>query len=605
MQEQENALSPDSSQTDAKPAVPPAVEAPSEVPPQRKWQTGTLPQQNQTPPPTTVTPNVLQGTALQQPVPYPQQNNVPPQRPVGYPPYHAVSPMPQRPAYVPPYPAVPPQVYQPMSGYSQPQAPPASPYGNVPPQMQNNGNIPPQMQQPNPNPVPPQGNGTPQAQTWNTNGQMNWYQQNRTPHYAGGFQVPPQIPPREPAVPMTPEKKDKRTAFWLKIVAGLLVVILLYCIGSDVVNYRRGGVVTSNTTASQTVENGNGTGADVVIEQQEKPSLDPTQDGVSEDGSYTVEGVASAVRPSIVEIYTYGDADATQISGSGSGIILSEDGYIITNAHVLTDGKSFTVTASDKTEYTAQVVGRDAKTDLAVIKVDASGLPAATMGNSDEVVLGESVVAIGNPAGLTGSVTNGIVSGLNRQIRSDVTGFDMNCIQTNAAISPGNSGGALVNMYGQVIGITSSKYVSSSYEGLGFAITINEVLPIVQDLIQNGHVSDRVRIGITLVSLNSTYVQTGFAEEIGMTELPTDLKGIWINGIDAECDIANTELEVNDVIVAVNGMEVSSYDDLNKAIEGLKADDAVQADCRRYTADGTYTEFSISFQLMADTSGDY
>jgi len=242
---------------------------------------------------------------------------------------------------------------------------------------------------------------------------------------------------------------------------------------------------------------------------------------------------------------------------------------------------------------------------LAVIKIDATDLTAATLGDSDEVILGEAVVAIGNPAGLSGSVTNGIVSGLNRQIRSDSTGFDMNCIQTNAAISPGNSGGALVNMYGQVIGITSSKYVSSSYEGLGFAITINEVIPIVEDLISNGYVEGRVRVGITFISLESDEVQLAFAEELEMEDIPESLNGIWITEIAADCDISNTELAENDMIIEVNGQSVSTYDEVMAAIDGQVAGDSVEAVCRRYNQDGSYETFKITFALMEDTSGNY
>lgn len=435
-------------------------------------------------------------------------------------------------------------------------------------------------------------------------GPMNWYR-DQQPHY-GNWQVPPQVPPQTPEKPpITAAQKDKRAAFWLKIVAGLMAALLLYCIGSDIAAFRRGDTnavqTTSQTETTDTAESG----AEVVIQQQDKPDLDTSAENVDENGAYTVEGVAAAVRPSIVEIDTYGDANSTMLSGTGSGIILSEDGYIITNAHVLTNGKSFRVITSDENEYAAQVVGSDAKTDLAVIKIEATNLPAATMGNSDEVVLGEAVVAIGNPAGLTGSVTNGIVSGLNRQIRSDATGYDMNCIQTNAAISPGNSGGALVNMYGQVIGITSSKYVSSSYEGLGFAITINEVLPIVEDLIENGHVSDRVRVGITFISLEIEEVQLGFADEIGMKEIPDDLSGIWVTEVASDCDIANTELQPNDVILSVQGEAVSNYDSLCAAIADLKAGDEIEARCRRYHADGTFEEFTIRCKLMEDTSGNY
>ena len=461
---------------------------------------------------------------------------------------------------------------------------PSQPGNSVPPV----NSVPPIHQVPPMNQVPPMHNPIP-----------NWYQ--NQPPKMGSWQAPPQVPPVPQKPPMSPEKKDRRTAFWLKIVAGLLAALLLYCIGSDVVKYRHGETVPA-AAASDTV---NEDTQKVIIQQQDKPELDKNAENTDENGAYTVEGVAAAVRPSIVEIETYGDAKGELLSGTGSGIISSKDGYIITNAHVLTDGKSFKVIMSDESEYAAKVIGKDNKTDLAVIKIDGSDFPAATMGNSDEVVLGEAVVAIGNPAGLSGSVTNGIVSGLNRQIRSDATGFDMNCIQTNAAISSGNSGGALVNMYGQVIGITSSKYVSSSYEGLGFAITINEVLPIVQDLIDNGYVTDRVRVGITFISLLPEEVQQNFADEIGMKTIPDDLSGVWITEIAEDCDIANTELQVNDVIVSVQGEAVDDYDSLNAAIAGLKGGDTMEARCRRYQPNGTFEEFTIQCKLMEDTSGNY
>lgn len=571
---------------------PPQTAVPPEVPPQRKWPTDTQPNSGATP--AAVTPP--QGTAPSHTIP--QQTPPAAQPPTaGYiPPQKPAAPQVQQPipGYVPPRNPVPPQFQQPNPGF-------VPPHNPVPPQFQQpaQGFVPPQ------NPIPPQPNMGQPVHGWRSQpqGSINWYQ-NQQPHY-GNWQVPPQVPPQAPVKPpMTAEQKDKRAAFWLKIVAGLIAALLLYCIGSDIVAFRRGDTNAVQTT-SQTETTDTESGAKVVIQQQEKPDLDTSAENVDENGAYTVEGVAAAVRPSIVEIYTYGDANRTLLSGTGSGIILSEDGYIITNAHVLTNGKSFRVVTSDEKEYAAKVVGSDAKTDLAVIQIKAAGLPAATMGNSDEVVLGEAVVAIGNPAGLAGSVTNGIVSGLNRQIRSDATGFDMNCIQTNAAISPGNSGGALVNMYGQVIGITSSKYVSSSYEGLGFAITINEVLPIVEDLIENGHVSDRVRVGITFISLEIEQVQLGFAEEIGMEDIPDDLSGIWVTEIASDCDIANTELQPNDVILSVQGEAVSDYDGLCAAIADLKAGDEMEARCRRYHADGTYEEFTIRCKLMEDTSGNY
>lgn len=581
-EEQKPLMQPESPQT----AVPP------EVPPQHKWPTEALPGTGTKPAATSTPPPAPSHTIPRQPAPSVQKpalGYVPPQKP-------AAPQMQQpKPGYIPPQNPVPPYVQRPNPGF-------VPPHNSVPPQFQQpaQGFVPPQ------NPIPPQPNMGQPVHGWEAQpqGPMNWYR-DQQPHY-GNWQVPPQVPPQTPEKPpITAAQKDKRAAFWLKIVAGLMAALLLYCIGSDIMAFRRGDTNAVQTTSQTETTDTAKSGAEVVIQQQDKPDLDTSAENVDENGAYTVEGVAAAVRPSIVEIDTYGDANSTMLSGTGSGIILSEDGYIITNAHVLTNGKSFRVITSDENEYAAQVVGSDAKTDLAVIKIEATSLPAATMGNSDEVVLGEAVVAIGNPAGLTGSVTNGIVSGLNRQIRSDATGYDMNCIQTNAAISPGNSGGALVNMYGQVIGITSSKYVSSSYEGLGFAITINEVLPIVEDLIENGHVSDRVRVGITFISLEIEEVQLGFAEEIGMKEIPDDLSGIWVTEVASDCDIANTELQPNDVILSVQGETVSNYDSLCAAIADLKAGDEIEARCRRYHADGTFEEFTIRCKLMEDTSGNY
>lgn len=457
--------------------------------------------------------------------------------------------------------------------------------------------------------VPPMGSPAPGGMP-RSNGAVppvppaeNWYQ-NHTPQFSG-LDVPPQVPPNgEPLSPggTMPAKRERRIVFWLRAACILLAVLLLYCIGSDVWHYRTGSLTTDS---GLTKAEADGAGVTVVIEQQKKPESNDTLDSnMDADGAYTVEGVAKAVRPSVVEIAAYGEDESYSI-GTGSGIILTEDGYIITNAHVIAEGQYFEVLAANGTTYVADVVGKDAKTDLAVLKIDGNGMPAAVMGDSDEVELGEAVVAIGNPAGLTGTVTNGIISGLNRMIRADATGFDMNCLQTNAAISPGNSGGALVNMYGQVIGITSSKYVSSSYEGLGFAITINEALPVVEALIEYGHVPGRVRVGISFVSLQQETVQWEFADTVGMETLPKDLTGVWIVEIAEDCDIAQTELMVNDVIVSVEGMAVSDYDSLNVAIANLKAGETMEARCRRYAPDGTFRAFTIRCKLMEDTSGNY
>ncbi|MBR1592663.1 MAG: trypsin-like peptidase domain-containing protein [Ruminococcus sp.] len=344
----------------------------------------------------------------------------------------------------------------------------------------------------------------------------------------------------------------------------------------------------------------------IVLYQNSKPEgANDLENFVDDNGKYTTEGAAAAVKPSIVEIYTYGDSLKNELYGTGSGVILSADGYIVTNAHVLQADGYHTVHTVDGRILDAKIIGRDAKTDIAVIKVTGSNLTPAVLGDSDEVIVGEQVIAIGNPAGLSSSVTDGIVSAVSRKIKSDSTGFEMECIQTNAAISPGNSGGALVNMYGQVIGITSSKYVSSSYEGLGFAITINAVKPIIEELIDKGYMSGRFRIGITFTSMDKQSLIEAIEAEIDF-DLPEDFTGIYITDISKDCDIYNTELEKGDFITEVDGQPVKNYSELYKVIsENFKAGDKVPATCARITEDKKIEYYDIEFELMEDTSGNF
>ena len=198
------------------------------------------------------------------------------------------------------------------------------------------------------------------------------------------------------------------------------------------------------------------------------------------------------------------------------------------------------------------------------------------------------------------------MSAVNRKVRSDATGFEMDCIQTNAELSPGNSGGALVNMYGQVIGITSSKYVSSDIEGIGFAISINDALPVIEELISNGHVSGRFRVGIQYLDLKTPSKRSAVAAELGLEELPEGFTGLFVTGISDDCDISNTELKAGDFITAINGKQVTDYQELYSAISAnYAAGDLVPATCAHIDSDGNVSYYSIEFRLMEDTSGDF
>ena len=312
------------------------------------------------------------------------------------------------------------------------------------------------------------------------------------------------------------------------------------------------------------------------------------------DGSYTSAGAAKAVLPSVVQIQVY-SKNALVPTSQGSGIIISEDGYIVTNAHVISDSDyGITVSLYDKTQYAAKIVGSDDSTDIAVLKIGAEGLTPAQFADSDKCELGDEVITVGAPAGYENTVTKGIVSGLNRQIHAENSATPMQCIQIDAAINPGNSGGPLFNMWGQVIGITSSKLVSTSYDNIGFAITVNSAKPIIEELMEKGYIPDKPRIGI------SYYIVNAEAAKLNNVEA-----GIYVMDISDDCNVAKTDLKVGDIITEMNGKAVTDTDVVTEIMSGLKAGDSMT--CKVYRPsqkegakleDGEY--FEIEFKLNSD-----
>lgn len=316
------------------------------------------------------------------------------------------------------------------------------------------------------------------------------------------------------------------------------------------------------------------------------------------EGALTIPQIVEKALPSVVGISSTFEATGSdmgsywgfnfgggygsqtqQMTATGTGIIMSEDGYIITNAHVIYDdesqykaGKAVAVSVvmgdENETEYDAQIVGYDRQTDLAVLKIDATGLTPAEFGSSDDLQVGEMVVAIGNPLGfeLFGTTTCGIVSALNRNVTIDEK--DMTLIQTDAAINSGNSGGPLLNGYGQVVGINSAKmsstYGTASVEGLGFAIPISDAKEIIEDLINSGYVTGRPQFGITGADVTEADAQR--------FNLP---QGVYVYSVAEDSAAEKAGLRQGDVITAIENREITTMEELNAVKNEYAAGDTI------------------------------
>ena len=374
----------------------------------------------------------------------------------------------------------------------------------------------------------------------------------------------PQQPPRPPKKP-----KEKKKLGIGAVCALLVAAIILSTglgIGGSYMLFGRNGTSGGSQTSS---------GGSTVIYESTEPKVDTS----SVSGSTDTAKVVAAVENSVVEITTETVTTSTFFGqyvtqGAGSGVVVSSDGYIVTNNHVVDGATNIKVTLADKTTYDATVVGTDEKTDIAVVKINASGLTPAVFGDSSQIVVGQDVVVIGNPLGsLGGSVTKGIVSALDRQITID--NQTMTLLQIDAAVNPGNSGGALFNMQGQVIGINSSKIASTDYEGMGFAVPSKTAIDTANSLIQNGYVAGRAKLGITYVSLENFNNASSVLSALESEGYKNAQGTMVIQSVESDSSLSG-KVQEYDMIVAVNGETMTSTDVMTSVLSDSKPGDTVK-----------------------------
>ena len=375
----------------------------------------------------------------------------------------------------------------------------------------------------------------------------------------GGTTPPPAGPEPQAAASKPPKKRRKHSGG--RIARSAVALVLAAAMGFA------GGFVGARV--------GNA-GNKVVIQQVERTDSSAASGTAVSSSGMTTAQVSEMVSPSVVVITTeqvvysqwswYGQNQVE--SGAGSGVIISSDGYILTCAHVVSGASQITVTIGD-TDYTATVVGEDDTSDVAVLKIDATGLTPATVGDSDSLSVGDSVLAVGNPLGeLGGTVTSGIVSALNRSVTIQGTSSTntMSLIQMDASVSPGNSGGGLFNMNGELIGLVNAKSSSSDAEGLGFAIPINDAIQVAQDLLENGYVSGRPYMGITYIAV--TDAQTA-------AQLNVNAYGVYVVDVVQGGPADKAGLKAGDRIVSIDGTEIAQKDDLGTLMQQHTAGDTL------------------------------
>lgn len=374
------------------------------------------------------------------------------------------------------------------------------------------------------------------------------------------FQEAPQPSPEKP-------KRAKRV---IQLTWGKLTAIIACCLVLSIGCGIGGAYLIARTNQSS-----------VIYQDTSKIVSTGSQD------SSTIKSVVDQCANSVVEIQTESVTNGSNpfqqyvSSGAGSGVILTQDGYIVTNHHVIEGANSITVRTRSGDEYNASLVGSDEQSDLAVLKIDATGLTPAVLGDSTTLEVGDLAIAIGNPLGeLGGSVTSGIISALDREMTID--GQTMTLLQTDAAVNPGNSGGGLFNANGDLIGIVNAKSSGENVEGIGFAIPISTATDIIDELIANGEVTSRPTLGVSLYNVE---------DEMTASQLGVDSTGVYIVQIVDGGAADNAGLRSGDRILSVDGSEVSSASDVRAALNKHKIGESISITVER---NGQTQDFDVA-----------
>lgn len=408
------------------------------------------------------------------------------------------------------------------------------------------------------------------------------------------YYTPPEKAPREPKEPRAPRKSPGKAGSFARTVCLCLVCALLGGLGG-------GAYVASRLTER--------------VDALQQGMTELKEQTLAEDGS-TLASATAAGEAGTLSASTIYDRACRQVVGittevaytnlfgltsssavTGTGFIVSENGYIVTNYHVIeyayTGGQDLTVMLHDGTRYSASIVGVEESNDIAVLKIDAANLSPADLGDSDSLTVGDTVYAVGNPLGdLDFSMSTGHVSALDRVIKTDENVDSINMFQIDAAVNSGNSGGPVYNTRGEVIGVVTAKYSDTGVEGIGFAIPINDAASIAQDLITNGYVTGKAYMG---VKLDERYTSM-YSQYYGMP------LGAYVYSVDPGSSAEKAGLRPGDIITGLGDADVSCYDDLSSAVKSFSAGDTTEV--RIYRA-GENLTVSITFdELLPDSTYD-